>query len=343
LIEQNEISLTLKFKSRKTIYHSNHWKCSPILKMADEPTVLVTGGSGFVGSHCIIACLAKGYHVRTTVRSLNREPDVRKLLEQGKATSLDKLTFFEADLTKDAGWKEATTGCNYVLHVASPFPAGAPKHEDDLIIPAREGTLRVLRAARDAGVKRVVVTSSVAAAHSGKNSNEPSTEAAWTDVDSPDTNAYSKSKTLAEKAAWDFIEAEGGAMELAVVNPVTVFGPYLGQFSGDITTSLIIVQRLMRGDFPACPQLTFAVVDVRDVADLHLRAMLDPKAKGERFIAVAPPSMSIQDMSLALRNRMGKAARKCPTMRLPNIALRLVGLFDPSVALVLIELGILKL
>ncbi len=189
-------------------------------------SVLVTGGSGFIGSHCILDLLRAGYRVRTTVRSPDREATVRELLG---AESAGQLSFATADLTSDAGWGEAVSGCDFVLHVASPFPLGAPKHEDDLIVPAREGALRVLAAARDAQVKRVVMTSSFAAiGYGGPIPDRPFTEEDWTDPDGEDVGAYPKSKTLAERAAWDFVAAEGRGLELSVVNPVGVFGPVLG-------------------------------------------------------------------------------------------------------------------
>jgi len=221
--------------------------------------------------------------------------------------------------------------------VASPLPPGAPKHEDDLIIPARQGTLRVLRAARDAGVKRVVVTSSFAAIGYGHTGvKKPFTEEAWTNPNGPGVNPYTKSKTLAERAAWDFIEKEGGSLELSVVNPVGIFGPVLGP---DFATSIQLVQRLLNGSLPGCPQLGFGIVDVRDVADLHLRAMTDPKAKGERFLGVSPPSMTVLQISLALRERLGKAAKRSPTRVLPNFVLKLIAWFDPAVGLIVPELG----
>lgn len=191
--------------------------------------VLVTGGSGFLGAHCILALLKAGYRVRTTARSAKREADVIAMLKAGGAEPGDRLSFAIADLMADAGWPDAIAGCDYVLHVASPFPPGVPKHEDDLIIPAREGALRVLRAARDTGVKRVVLTSSFAAIGCGKMlpDGRPFTEESWTDPTAK-VSAYVKSKTLAESAAWDFIAAEGGGMELAVINPVGLFGPVLG-------------------------------------------------------------------------------------------------------------------
>jgi nucleoside-diphosphate-sugar epimerase len=299
--------------------------------------VLVTGGSGFIGGHCILQLLQAGHRVRTTVRSLAREADVRAMLRAAGAPSLDALSFVAADLLADGGWPEAAAGCDRVLHVASPFPPAVPKHEDELIRPAREGALRVLRAARDAGVKRVVLTSSFAAIGYGHaHPDRTYTEQDWTDVDGPDTTAYVRSKTLAERAAWDFLAREGGALELAVVNPVGVFGPVLGP---DYSASIEIVQRLMDGALPGLPKLSFGVVDVRDVVDLHLRAMADPAARGERFLAVAGPFMTIADIAAVLRARLGASARRVPTRGLPDWVLRAVSLFDPAVKQIVPELG----
>jgi len=299
-------------------------------------TVLVTGGSGFVGAHCILQLLEKGYRVRTTVRSLKREPDVRAMLATGSAKSTEDLAFFAADLTSDVGWKQAVTGCDYVLHVASPFPAGQPKHEDDLIVPAREGALRVMRASREAGVQRVVLTSSFAAIGYGHPPKDGVfTEKDWSDATNPKVAAYPKSKTLAERAAWDFVEKEGG-VELSVVNPVGIFGPVLG---ADYSTSIQLVKRLIDGSMPGLPQLWFGVVDVRDVADLHLRAMVDPAAKGERFLAVSGDFMSIAEIAEAMRRRLGEAGKKIPKRVLPNWLLRVVGMFDPAIGLLVPELG----
>ena len=299
--------------------------------------VLVTGGSGFIGAHCIIQLLDAGYRVRTTVRSLKREPDVRAMLKVGGCEPGDRLTFAAADLTSDAGWAEAAAGCDYVLHVASPFPPAAPKDENELIIPAREGALRVLRASREAGVKRVVLTSSFAAIGYGeKPAGHLFNEEDWTDPNDRTVPAYPKSKTLAERAAWDFISREGGKLELSVVNPVGVAGPVLGP---DVSTSIQIVQRLMDGAVPGCPRLSFGIVDVRDVADLHLKAMTAPAAKGERFLAVSGDFMSMQQIALALKARLGDAAARVPTRMVPDWLLRLVALFDPTVAQVVPELG----
>jgi dihydroflavonol-4-reductase len=302
--------------------------------------VLVTGGSGFVGAHCILQLLDAGYRVRTTVRSLKRETDVRALLKTGGAEPGDALSFAAADLTADAGWPEAIAGCDFVLHVASPFPPGIPKNEDELIIPAREGALRVLRAARAAGVKRVVLTSSFAAIGYGHRlTDRPFSEQAWTDPNGDDVTAYIKSKTLAERAAWDFIAREGNALELAVVNPVGVLGPVLGP---DYSTSIQLVQRLLDGSMPGCPRLSYGLVDVRDVADLHLRAMTDPAAKGQRFLAIAGNFISMQDMARVLKARLGSAARRVPTRVLPDWLVRFVALFDPTVAQIAPDLGMVR-
>jgi nucleoside-diphosphate-sugar epimerase len=300
-------------------------------------TVLVTGGSGFIGSHCILQLLAGGHQVRTTVRSLSREADVRAMLKVGGAEPGNRLSFVEADLEKDAGWPEAAKGCEYVLHVASPFPATVPKDENELITPAREGTLRVLRAARDAGARRVVMTSSFAAIGYGQRpQTAPFTEMNWTNPRAKGLQPYAKSKTLAEHEAWNFMGRERGGLELAVVNPVGVFGPVLG---ADYSTSILVVQRMMDGAMPGCPKLYFGVVDVRDVADLHLRAMTHPAAVGERFLAVSGDFMSIQDMAKVLKSRMGVWAKRVPTWQLPNFVVRLAALRDPAVRQIIPELG----
>jgi nucleoside-diphosphate-sugar epimerase len=245
-----------------------------------------------------------------------------------------------ADLTADAGWGDAVSGCDFVLHVASPFPLGPPKHEDDLIVPAREGALRVLTAARDAKVRRVVMTSSFAAVGYGAPpTDRPFTEEDWTNLDGAGVSAYVKSKTLGERAAWDFIAAEGAGLELAVVNPVGVFGPVLG---ADFSTSIQLVKRLLDGAMPGLPRVAFGIVDVRDVADLHVRAMTDPAAAGERFLAVAGEFMTIAEIAAVLRERMGADARKVPKRMLPNWLVRLVSRFDSSVKQIVPELGKLK-
>jgi nucleoside-diphosphate-sugar epimerase len=304
--------------------------------MAGE-LVLVTGGSGFIGAHCILQLLQAGHQVRTTVRSLARESEVRAMLKVGGVDAGDRLSFVAADLTNDAGWPEAVAGCAYVLHVASPFPPAIPKHEDDLIIPAREGALRVLRAARDAGVKRVVLTSSFAAIGYGQKPRaRPFNEEDWTDPNGDDVRAYVKSKTLAERAAWDFIKTEGGALELSTVLPVGVFGPVLGP---DYSTSILLVQRLMDGAMPGCPRLYFGAVDVRDVASMHITCMTHPAAKGERFLATAGDFLSIQEIARILKRRLGPAAKRVPTMQIPDFMVRMAAKRDEAVAQILPELG----
>lgn len=300
-------------------------------------TVLVTGGSGFIGSHAILQLLHAGHQVRTTVRNLAREGDVRAMLREGGMEAGDRLHFLAADLENDTGWPEAVAGCEYVLHVASPFPERLPSDENELIVPAREGALRVLRAARDAGVKRVVLTSSFAAIGYGHaQQTAPFDETNWTELNGPGLSAYVKSKTIAERAAWDFIAGDGGGLELSVVNPVGVLGPVLG---ADFSTSILLVQRLMNGALPGAPRLYFGIVDVRDVADLHIRAMIDPAAKGERFLAIAGDVLSIREIAVILKARMGAAAGRVPTRELPNWLLRLAALRDPAIRQLVPELG----
>jgi len=308
--------------------------------MIPKSTILVTGGSGFIGSHSILQLLAAGHQVRTTVRSLKREGDVRAMLKEGGAEPGDRLSFIAADLENDTGWPEAVAGCEYVLHVASPFPQDVPKHEDELIVPAREGARRLLRAARDAGVKRVVLTSSFAAIGYGhKPQGAPFDETSWSNLNGEGMTAYAKSKTLAERAAWDFIAKEGGSLELSVINPVGVFGPVLGP---DYSTSILIVQRMMDGAMPGVPRLYFGAVDVRDVADLHIRAMTHPAAKGERFLAVAGDFMSMLDIAKVLKRNLGTSAKRVPTRQLPDWLVRLAALRDPAVKLILPELSKVK-
>ncbi len=240
-------------------------------------------------------------------------------------------------MTNDAGWSEAVAGADYVLHVASPFPSSIPQHEDELIVPARDGALRVLKASREAGVKRVVLTSSFAAIGYGQEPQKaPFDETNWTDPNGEDVRAYVKSKTIAEKAAWDWVAKEGGPLELSVVNPVGVFGPVLGP---DYSTSILLIQRLMDGAMPGCPRLYFGVVDVRDVADLHLRCMIAPAAKGERFLAVSGDFMSIVEIAKTLRARLGEAARRAPKSQIPDFVVRLASMRDPAVKQILPELG----
>ncbi len=299
--------------------------------------VLVTGGSGFLGGHAILALLTAGHEVRTTVRDPQRADRVLAMLKTGGIIQPAGLTFATADLASDAAWGDAAAGCDYILHVASPFPATNPKHEDELIGPARDGTLRVLRAARAAGVKRVVLTSSFAAIGYGHGSaTGPFDETCWTNITGEDVAPYIKSKTLAERAAWEYISGDGRGLELAVINPVGIFGPVLGP---NLAASVAIIQRLMNGDIAVCPRIYFGLVDVRDVAELHLRAMLYPAASGQRFIAVAGDTLSLLDVAKLLRQRLGPAARKVPRFQLPDWIVRLAARRNRALRQVVPQLG----
>lgn len=301
---------------------------------AAEKTVLVTGGSGFVGSWCLIELLRRGHAVRTTVRDPAREPELRAAIAP-QVDAGDRLTVLAADLTSDAGWAEAVAGCDRVLHVASPFPPAQPKDPDELIVPAREGTLRVLRAALDAGVERVVVTSSVAAVSGGRaRPDGPLTETDWSDPDNPKLTPYARSKTIAERAAWDLVAEREATARLATVNPGAILGPVLSE---DRSFSLQAVERLLSG-MPGLPRIGYSFVDVRDVADLHLRAMTAPAAGGERFIA-ATPFLWMAEVAAILRERLGERAAKVPTRRIPDFLVRAMGLFDPGVRSVAGQLG----
>jgi dihydroflavonol-4-reductase len=297
--------------------------------------VLVTGGSGYIGSWCVLALLAEGYTVRTTVRDLRKEPAVRAMLRAGGAPEDAKLTVLAADLQQDAGWREAVEGCDYVLHVASPTLNNLSSSDDEMVGPARDGVLRVLRAAREAGVKRVVLTSAFGAIGMGHpEKSRVFTEEDWSDVDAG-IAPYQKSKTLAEKAAWEFV-AEHGGIELAVVNPVGVFGPVLGS---DYSPSLGLVQRMLAGDLPALPKFAMGYVDVRDVADLHLRAMTDPAAAGERFLAIAGHSLWVREIAAILRERLGDRASKVPTRELPVWTAQVLARVNPGLRILRPQLG----
>jgi dihydroflavonol-4-reductase len=263
--------------------------------------VLVTGGTGFLGTHCILQLLRDGHEVTTTVRSLDRQAQARSILVAHGAAADAPLAFVEADLLADAGWAEAVAGCDFVLHVASPFPARQPDDADELIVPARDGSLRVLRAARDAGVQRVVLTSSFAAVGYGReHPGRPYDERDWTDENAPNA-PYIRSKVIAERAAWDFVAREGGGLTLSVINPTGIFGPAL---SADSSASIDMVKAILEGQVPGPPETAFGVVDVRDVADLHVRAMTSPDAAGERFLAVAGPAVTFRQVARMLLDEL---------------------------------------
>jgi nucleoside-diphosphate-sugar epimerase len=301
-----------------------------------DATVLVTGGSGFLGGRCVIDALSRGYEVRTTVRDLAREGAVRAAIAKEIEPGGDRLTVLAADLTDDGGWRRAVEGCDYVLHTASPFPAAQPKDPDELIVPAREGTLRVLRAALDADVKRVVLTSSVAAIRNAAGARSgPLTEEDWTDPDAEGLTPYVRSKTIAERAAWDLVGERGTEQSLAVVNPGAILGPVL---SDDRSFSVELVERLLKGG-PGIPRIGFSIVDVRDVADAHLRAMTAPEAGGRRFIA-AGPFQWMYETGEILRDQLGEEADKVPTRRVPDLIVRALAIFDPSLRTVASGLGV---
>lgn len=301
-------------------------------------TLLVTGGSGFVAGHVVAQALAAGHTVRATVRSPAREPGLRAALARVVPDTGDRLAFVHADLLSDDGWAAACAGVDQVLHVASPLTA--TQDEEEVIRPAVDGTLRVLRAARDAGVRRVVATSSCGAVYYGHPPRtEPFTEADWTNVGGGPMSAYVKSKALAERAAWAFLEREGGGLELTTIQPTGIFGPAL---TAEIPSSLRIVDRLLAGGMPACPDLWFAVVDVRDVADLHLRALTAPEAANQRFIATAGEPVSLLEIARLLRARLGDRAAKVPTRKMPDWIVRLGGLFNNELRALLPLLGTVR-
>jgi dihydroflavonol-4-reductase len=303
----------------------------------NEHVVLVTGGTGFVGAHCVVRLLTAGHRVRATVRSADRAERVRALVRAGGVDPAGALEVVVADLTADDGWAAALRGCTHVLHVASPYPVTPPRDENELLVPAPDGTLRVLRAARAAGIRRVVLTSSFAAIGYGHPHRDmPFTEADWTDPTGPHVGAYARSKTLAERAAWDFVEREPDAPELAVLNPVGIAGPVLGP---DLSTSMLLLQRLLNRQIPALPRVAFSFVDVRDLADLQLRAMTDPAAAGARFLAAAGEPVWAVDLARLLRDRLGV---RIPTRQAPNLVVRLASRLDRSLSVLRAELGAAK-
>ncbi len=298
--------------------------------MADR--VLVTGGSGYIAGFLIRQLVAEGWSVHTTVRDLAREAEVRRLL----AVDDSRLRFFAANLNHDAGWAEAAAGCSHVAHLASPLPSGVPKHADELIVPARDGTLRALRAAKAAGVTRFVMTSSVAAIAYGRGRGvHHFTEADWTRLDQPGLTPYVRSKTIAERAARDWVAAEGAGLEFCTINPSVVLGPV---WSRDHSASVVIVRKLLDGSLRACPDIGFGIVDVRDVADLHVRALTAPAMAGERFIA-SGRFMRLREVADVLRAGLGAQAARVTTRDMSDWVVRIAALFNPVARAVAPELG----
>ena len=304
----------------------------------EQQTVLVTGGSGFLGGWCLVELLRRGYRARATVRDLAREQEVRASIGSQVEVG-DDLTVLEADLNEDRGWAEATEGCEYVLHVASPFPPVQPKDPDELIAPARDGTLRVLRASVAAGVKRIVVTSSVAAVRNAgaadSRQDRELTEADWTDPDNPHLTPYTRSKTIAELAAWEYMRGQGAEDRLVTVQPGAIIGPVLGR---DRSYSLQAVERMLSGRMPGLPALGFSFIDVRDVAALEVEAMTAPQAAGQRLIA-AGQFLWLSQVAAILRQQLGPEAAKVPRRRVPSVAVRLLARFDPELRSVAGDLG----
>jgi len=303
----------------------------------NKPLVLVTGGSGYIAVHIILKLLLENYRVRATLRTMSRQDEVKGMLRSGGLTNLEGLSFVQTDLSSDQNWDEAVKGAEYVIHVASPTPNKVYKDENEMIVPAREGVLRVLRAARDAGVKRVVLTSAFGAIGVGHTNHQgPFTEKDWSNTDA-DIHPYQKSKTIAEKAAWELIRQEGNGLELAAVNPVGVMGPILGN---DYSHSNSSVRQMLEGTMKAVPKIYSDYVDVRDVADLHILAMTRPEANGERFIASTAENLSMLDVANILKKHLGEEAKNAPRGEIPNIVVRVMALFKPQLRMIASLLGL---
>jgi nucleoside-diphosphate-sugar epimerase len=302
-----------------------------------EDLVLVTGATGFLGMHCIVRLLQEGYRVRGTMRDPGRTEWLKAAVGQN-VESVDRLSVVQADLGDDRGWREAAAGCKFVLHVASPVPMAAPKKADDVIVPARDGTLRVLRAAAAAGVQRVVLTSSTAAVLYGhkRDGSETYDEKDWS-ILNDEVGPYERSKTLAERAAWEYMASlpKDRAMELVALQPGTILGPVLDK---DFSVSGEIVRKLMAREFPGCPELGWAVVDVRDVAEAHVAAMTRPNIAGQRFI-LAIEHVPMTDIARILADRFSPQGFKVPTRRVPSWVIRLAAMWDKTTALAVPELG----
>jgi len=294
--------------------------------------VVVTGGSGFIAVHIILQLLQQGYAVRTTVRSESKEAVVKEMLATGGITDFSDLSFSLADLASDDNWEETMTGATYVIHVASPTPKLNFKNPDEMIRPAVDGVIRVLTAARDNGVKRVVLTSAYGAIFAGhKNRTTPYTEKDWSNLDYKKIHPYQRSKTMSEMAAWDFIKNEGQGLELAAVNPVAVMGPVL---SAKYSHSNTQIQELLEGKIKALPNVDSGYVDVRDVASLHILAMTSEKANGERFLATTGETLSMMDLANILKEAFPAYAAKMPTKTIPNAVVKAAAVTNPQLRMI---------
>lgn len=294
--------------------------------MSNSETVLVTGGSGFVGMQIILQLLKKSYKVKATLRSLKNEHKVIETLKANGITSLENLSFVEAELTNDRNWAEAMQGCTYVLSVASPVFFEIPKDEKEAIRPAVEGIRRILTSAKQAGVRRVVMTSNFGAVgFSQTDKSRQTTEEDWTDIDVRGLSVYEKSKTLAEKAAWDFIRNEGGSLEFVTINAVAIFGPSI---DAHISGSFHLLTNLLNGSMKVVPNIPLNVIDVRDVADLHIRAMTIPEAKGQRFIATADGQITLPEIAALLKSEMPEVSEKVSSRKLPDFIVKIAALFN---------------
>ncbi len=301
------------------------------------PTALITGSSGYIAKHTVQRFLNAGYHVRGSVRRLERGDEVRAAVKPGLQAGVDldtALEFVALDLGSDDGWNDALQGVDVLVHMASPFPIAQPKDEDELIRPAVDGTLRALRAAHANGVDRVVLTSSAVAITGGPaRPNGSFNEDDWSDINHPGLNAYGKSKTLAERAAWDYVENQAPDMKLTTINPVFVLGAPLDENFG---SSIEVIERILGAKDPAVPEIGFSVVDVGDIAEMHLRAAQRPETAGER-IAGATRGMWFLDMAKVIK--AAHPDRKIVTRKAPKLLLRVLALFDPQIKATLPSLG----
>ena len=295
--------------------------------------VVVTGGSGFIASHIIAQLLQAGYAVRTTVRDVEKKrPLIESMLHQAGIQNLTDLSFVAADLTNEAHWDAAISGATYVIHPASPTPTLNFKNESEMIDPAIQGVLYVLRAASRHDVKRVVLTSAYGAIFAGhRHQKTPFTEEVWSDLTQPGVHAYQKSKTLSERAAWEFIANDSSKLEFATVNPVAVMGPVL---ANDYSHSNIQIQEMMTGQTPLVPKVDSGYVDVRDVASLHLLAMTRPEAAGQRFLATTGETLSMLEVANILRTAFPTFSKKLPKHEIPTPALKLAAKTNPMLKMV---------